>query len=427
MADEASAQTPTTSAAPAGADSPQIDTEKVTLEQLDELMTSGKAELPMLDSGGEQAGKTPAAEAPVVEPPPKVEPPVVEEPKAKVEPEPPAAEVIEETRTAEEIAEAQTAARERVKAEGGDEAAQDAAAEEVAKPTAAAPDAPVVEPEPKVEDEDKGDRFRHKDPVNRAINALFKARQAAGNEITWAEAERLVKGDPAEALAVVEEVDHQAIVTTLETEVADIVKKLDDLGANEGIYNPEISKLHQEHANKIADLKLAKRDQRIAGERAEADARTAAEQSKQARATAKAKALEAYPAAGDDTTPLGKAVSERIEAMRNPNHPDHSILFADSAPLTIVRDVAAELGIQPVAKKAAVPPATPPAKPAPAAPPKSKMSPASGAKTSVPAAPPQEDAKKYVEHLKSDAATLDELDAVFEPGGSQKTLARVVG
>jgi hypothetical protein len=333
-------------------------------------MTTGTAELPTVGGGGEQAGT-------VVEKPP-TEPPAA----------PPAAPI-------------------------------EAAAEPPAEPPA--------EPEPPAAttDDKEPDRFRYKDPTDRAINALKKARDTAGTPISWAEAERLVKGEapapPAPPAPAGPELTE--VVGTLETEVAEIQRQLKEAGANEGLFDEAIAQLQIDLADKVGDLKLAKRDLAIQAEVQAEDARTVAEESKNLRATAKARAIELYPAAADVATPLGKAVADRIAAMKNPNHPDHAILYADSAPLTIVRDVAAELGVQPAAGAApAAPPVTPPV-----VPPKSKMTPASGGKTSVSAPQTEGDAKKYVEHLRTGNATLEELDAVFEPGGTQQTLQSVVG
>jgi hypothetical protein len=403
MADEAQAQTPASDAA-AAAEKPVIDMEAVTLEQLDDLLGGkGTAELPMVVSGGEQAGASgatgPAATGPAE-----------------------SGEATGATGPAETGATGPAeSGGESGPAETGEAETGETGPAETGEsgPEASGATGPA---------DDKGDRFRYSDPTDRAINALYRARKGTANEVTWAEAERLVKGDaPAASGPAVEEVDHEKIVGALETEVAAIKKSLDEAGANEGVFDATISKLTQDLAEKTADLKLAKRDARIANEQAEAESRRQAELSDQARAKAKAQAIEDYPDVANDTTPLAKAVAAEIAAMKNPNHPDHSILYADSAAVIVTEKCAKKLGIQPVAKKkAAAPPATPPATP-PAAPPKSKVSPPSGAKTSVTQAQPQEEAKKHLEHLKSPNATLEELDAVFEPGGQQKTLQAVVG
>jgi hypothetical protein len=135
-----------------------------------------------------------------------------------------------------------------------------------------------------------------------------------------------------------------------------------------------------------------------------------------------------YPDVADETTALGKAVTAEFAAMKDPNHPDNPILFADSAPELVTERVAKRLGITPVAAKPAaatpVQPATPPeAQPAAAA--RQPVSPPSGGKTSVPAVKPAEDVKKQIEHLKTDA-TLAELDAAFGAEDPRQVLAAAV-
>jgi hypothetical protein len=407
MADEEQSQTSASDAA-AAADKPVIDMENVTLEQLDDLLGGkGTATLPMVVNREEKAGESGATG--------------------------PAETGAAET-GATGAAETGATGPAETGATGSAESGESGPAETGDVETGATGPAETGATGPEESGatgpaDDKGDRFRYSDPDDRAINALYRARKGTNREITWAEAERLVKGETTGASGppAVEAIDYDKVVGDLETEVNDIKKKLDDAGANEGVFDTTISKLTQDLAEKTADLKLAKRDQRIATEQAEAESRRQAEASAKERQKAKAQALEDYPDAGDDATPLGAAVAAEIAAMKNPNHPDHSILYADSAPLVIVERVAKRLKIQPKAKKPAAPPATPPPVTPPAAPPKSKVTPPSGAKTSVTQAQPQEDAKKYVEHLKSPAATLEELDAVFEPGGQQKTLQTVVG
>jgi hypothetical protein len=412
MADEEQSQTSASDAA-AAAEKPVIDMAAVTLEQLDDLLGGkGTAELPMVVNREEKAGAS-GATGPAESGPAETGTTGAAETGA--------------TGPAESGATGPAESGESGPAETGE---TETGATGPAETGATGPEASgATGPAASGPEDDKGDRFRYSDPTDRAVNALYRARKDAGRPITWAEAEKLVKGDESGASGppTVEAIDYDKVVGDLQTEVTDIKKKLDDAGANEGVFDATISKLTQDLAEKTADLKLAQRDQRIATEQAEVESRRQAEQSAQARAKAKTTALEQFPDAGDDSTALGKAVSKRIAEMKNPNHPDHSILYADSAPLIIVRDVASEIGIQAKAKKAATPPATPPPATPPAVPPKSKVQPPSGAKTSVSTAQPEGDAKKYVEHLKSDKATLDELDAVFEPGGQQKTLAAVIG
>jgi hypothetical protein len=169
---------------------PQLNQEEVTLGQLDELFTTGSAELPHTVSGeGKATGKV-EGEPDKTEPEPGAKPA-----EGKVEEEVVVDEEVVETRSAEEIEEAVTAARQKVVDEGGDEAAQEAAAEEARKPVAAekVEDEPVVEEEELETDEEeekaKSKRFRVKDPMARAALELYRAAEEAGEPITLAEAE----------------------------------------------------------------------------------------------------------------------------------------------------------------------------------------------------------------------------------------------
>jgi hypothetical protein len=418
--EQAKAATDTSTAAPAtdAGNTPQIDIENVTMDQLENLFEHGSAELPVKSGGEEKKGQTETSKAKEpekpqagAEPPKVVEAAKVEDPPAKVEDE------VVETRTAEEIETAATEAVETVKAAGGDQAAQDAAAEEARKPVAktedpAKVDEPKVdEPKPKIEPEDKSRRFRVTDPKAQAALEIYKAFEKTDTPITLAEAERRVLGGEEPAKKADPTPELKVVVSGLETEVADIEKKLEEAGANEGLYNADIAKLTVEHTRKVAALESAKRDLRDEAAAVQLEAEDRANTFKNTVAASRAKAIEQYPDVADDTTPLGKAVSERITAMRSPDHPDHNILFAGSAPETVTRLVALELGIQPAAKKA-VKVEAPPAK-KPEIPPKRKVEPVSGAKTAAGKGPTPEDAKNTVEYLKSDKASLAELDSAF--------------
>jgi hypothetical protein len=401
---------------------PQLNVEETNLEQLDKLFTTGSAELPHTVSGGEPT-ETVEDQPARTEPEPgakpadgKVEEPVVEE------------EVVE-TRSPEEIEQAKADARERVKAEGGDEAAQETAAEEAGKPVKAeVVEEPVVEEEVTEEEEDetpasKSKRFRVKDPMAQAALELYRAMEAAGTPISLAEAEKRVKGPEQEAPKVEPPVDFAKVVTDLEAEVADIERKMADKGKVEGNYDEEAAQLSIDHHKKLVQLENAKRDMQDAERQARADAEAERTASEENRTKAHKQAIEEFPDVVDKTTPLGKAVTERIAAMKkDPKHPDRPILFADSAPLTVVRMVAAELGIAPVAKKT-----SPPAKPKVVAPLRKVVTPAPGGKSSVqaPAQTPEEAKKKTVEYLKNEAS-LEELDEFYGMGDPSQVLAGAV-
>ena len=309
-----------------------------------------------------------------------------------------------------------------------------AAAGKEAEPVAPATEegAPATTPEPKAADDEveRIQRPRLKNPVDQQIAAVFKAAEVTGEPISWAEAERRVKGDPVATTttAVTETAPAQAepdlseVVDTLQGEVQTIKDRLSELGDAEGLLTPEYSRLSIELAEKSADLKLATRDLAQAEKAAQNQAAKVKAESEAARLKSRSAAVEKWPALNEKASPLAQAVAKRVAEMRDPNHPDHAILYADSAPLTIARAVAEEMGIAPVvAPSAAAKPttaATPPATP------RKVVSPQPGHKTSVPAGKPAEDAKQTLDYLRSDAS-LEELDAAFGAGDMSRTIAAV--
>lgn len=367
------------------------------LSQLDTLFEGKKLTLKPAPGGEGEQTPPPAAK---VEAPPAGEPP----PAAASEPaQTEKKDEVVETRTPEEIAAAAEA--DKVKADAEAKAKADAEAEVAGI-----------------------ERPRLKDERDQLIAGIYMKAKREGKPVTWAEAEARVDGPPtkpAEAAVAEAPIDHAAVVGTLETEVADIKKKMDEAGASEGLYTPEIAKLTQDLADKTADLKLARRDlKESVDEQAQAEAEVR-QQSEANRAKSHAEAIAAYPAVADDTTPLGKAVKDEITAMRDPTHPDHALLYGDSIPFLITQKVAAKMGIAPVAAAAAAAP-PPPAKPTVAAPPRVVVSPVPGNKTAVTPGKPAEDPKQIVEYLKSPEATLEDLDAAFGGGDPSKLLAGAI-
>lgn len=386
-------------AASSDADTPQIDLEAVTLDQLDELMTKGSAEVPVKSGGGDNESQESAVSTAQEAEPPEAgdKPPTSDEADSQQD----GAQVTEKPE-AEGAAAAAQAEADKLKAEG--ESA-----------------APKTGEEHGDDDVPRIQRPRLKDPIDQQIAAIYKHSKDTGTPITWAEAERRVKGEPASpAKEEPETPTIAAVVSTLETEVADLKSKLDAAGGDEALFTKEIAKWTQELAEKTADLKLAKRD--LADE--QALAREAAEEAdtkwKTTLAASRTRVIELYPDVADDATPLGKAVSEEIVAMRDPSHPDHNLLFTGSAPETITRRVAERLGIQPVAKAATPQPAKKPAPPVKL----TKVEPASGAKTAASKGKTPEDVKKSVEYLKTEGS-LEELDAAFGAGDQSKLLQRI--
>jgi len=410
-----------------GVDSPQIDNDSVTMEQLDKLFETGKAELPVKSSGGEKSGEP------------------VKGADAGAEPQRVSPGIRETSRTAEQIEADATAAMEAVRAQGGDQKAQETAAE-AARAGATGATGPAMEetgatgatgatgpnepvgatgatgpaarPTEEEEEIQRIQRPRLKNPVDQAIAAVFKAAENSGNPISWAEAERRVKGDQEpDRRETVAEPDLSETVTALTTEVTEIKRKLQALGADEGVYNPEIAELTIELADKTADLKMAQRDVQDAQEAARDIAEEASQTWRQAAGESRARAINDYPDVADSSTPLGKAVAQVIDAMQDPSHPDHNLLYAASAAETIAAREARKLGIAPVTKQAA-----PSARKEVVVPAVEKMRPVSGAKSSASDQRPEDSKKKIVDYAKSDEVSLQDLDAIQGVGEPSEKL-----
>lgn len=265
---------------------------------------------------------------------------------------------------------------------------------------------PVLETE-KAEEAEFVQRPRLKDPKDQAIAAVKRAADLAGDPISWAEAEKRVVGEKAAPVVVEAGPTLSETVATLEGELADIRAQKKAIVDDGGVLSPEYDDLVEKLSDKQADLKLAQRDLAQAAKAQEAAAQKSAQKSAQLRGEARARAIKAFPAVADTTTPLGKAVQERITALKDPSHADHALLFSDSAPWTIALDVANELGIAPV-KPADASSSTAPAKVMPPKVVTPVVPVASGGKPTETLKP--EETKGTVEYLKSPNRTLEELD-----------------
>lgn len=392
---EAAKETPAATSSVADTQTSQPDLGDASLEQLDELMTTGKVTLaPKPGGGGQEAPKGEAkAEAPKVETPAAGEQPPVTETTTTETPTPPA---------------------------------------ETPTPPAETPTPPAA---PKGEEE-TAERFRFKDPQIRAALAIVKAREAAGTPISLAEAERLVVGEPtapvtAEAVIEAEPivVEAKGNIETLTKEIADLETEIEEAGKNESLMTTEVSQAIRTLSKKQGDLVRAEGKLERAQETAKtqlASRETEATRHKTARLESRTSAIELYPDVADENTALGKAVAAEFEAMKDANHPDNPILFADSAPEIVTERVAKKLGIQPKAKAKAAATPVQPATQVQTQPPRKAVSPPSGGKTSVPVVQPAEDAQKTIEHLQSPEATLEELDAAFGAGNPAAVLAAAV-
>lgn len=404
MAEEASAQAtnpPATAAAPAADNASlqpgQVDLADLSLEKLDTLYETGSVGLdkPEGSDGGVKAGTTtPPAEAT-----------------------PPVAETTTETA-------APPVTTELEKKPEGEIPPVEAAPVETATPPETTETVPPEDPE-----EIKGiQRPRLKDPDDQQIAAIYKHAKESEKPISWAEAERRVKGDPS---AKTEETATTAPQVTNLTEKADTLRgeiatletQLDEKASEEGVlYDKALKDMQGQLADKKTDLKLLERD-----------IQTQQTEIKSYRVTVRkestAAAIKSYPDVAKDDSVLGQAIKAEIAKMKADDSP---ALYDDDAPFAIAAKVASRLGIAPVAPAKAeattAPKPSSTAAPKPAAPARTVVSPPSGAKTAAPqiAANPQTEAAKTVEHLRKDA-TLEELDNVFMPDGANSLLFSVAG
>jgi hypothetical protein len=252
-------------------------------------------------------------------------------------------------------------------------------------------------------------RFRYTDPTDKAINAVYKAAQVANAPITWAEAERRVKGEqpPAQAATAPPPDPLTAQLTTVETlknEITLLEQQIDPEDEEEILSTKAMRSATVQLADKRAqlskeELKLEGIQYAVEGER-----QKEVTAQKNAREESKGRAIEQFPDAADSKTVLGKAIAKRFEEMKDPRHPEHPILYADTAPERVTEIVARELGIAPKATAK-------PAQKTTTAPTQKKATPVSGAKTAVPGKPAEStDDKTSVEYLRSDKATLADLD-----------------
>lgn len=390
--DEALAQAETQTAVPSpGTESPQIDMDALggkdsDLGVLDQLFHTGKAELPV-KGGGERQGQPEAGKVAGAEP-------------QRV------SSGIQEPRTSEEN---ELAGATGPVGEGATGATGPAATgatgpegEGATGSTGPVGEGATGATGPTEDDTPRVQRPRLKDLTDQAIAAV----KLANPDWSWAECERSVLGGDPGKREDAELPDLGQIVTTLRSEVTDIKTKLTAAGADEGLFTAEIAQLTQDLAEKQADLKMAERDLEDVQEavREEAEAATAQWQN-DARAS-RAAAIAAYPDVADKATPLGKAVATTIDAMQDPNHPDHNLLYAANAAEYITAKEAAKLGIAPVGKAAPAPPA-----PKLQVPPIQKMRPVSGAASSASDNRPEDAKKKVVDYVKSDEVSLQDLDA----------------
>ena len=249
---------------------------------------------------------------------------------------------------------------------------------------------------------------------------MKKAADVAGTPISWSEAERRVSGETPAPVASVDQIDPVAVtaneVVTLQNEIAALEAQIDPPeDSDEKLSTKEERQANVELSRKRSEL--VKAELRLEGlqYQREGQRQSAVANQKQAREDSKTRALAEYPDAAKADTPLGRAITKRFEEMKDPNHPEHPILYADTAPERVTEIVARELGIAPKPK-------TPTAKPAPApAPVQKKATPVSGNKTAVPEKPAEAKEKDF-DYLR-EKASLDELDTF---AGANEGLAAAI-
>jgi hypothetical protein len=113
-------------------------------------------------------------------------------------------------------------------------------------------------------------------------------------------------------------------ITRLQREAEALAARIDEMDGE--VVTPEYSRLAREHAEMLADLKVARLEQRMAAERAHATRMAARE-------SAKAETLRAYPTANDDDSLLGGEIARiYAELSADPGHPDRARFAQDDGP-----------------------------------------------------------------------------------------------
>lgn len=269
-------------------------------------------------------------------------------------------------------------------------------------------------------------RPRLTDPDDQIIAALYKQAQEKGKPITWAEAERRVKGEPAAAETPVAAEQTPDGLETMTADLAEVDRQLTEAGASEGLMSPEIVALIQRRSDLAAELKteqkLRERDQKSAQQQS-----TAAEaQARQKQADAVNVARKEYPGIAASGSPLN-AEANRLLA----EYAGSAMLARTDGPLRIAEQAAKNVAaanadangtrfadelakLKPAAKAAPAAPAatpTPAAKPAP----RKILTPASGtAATRTPDQP------------KTDSERFQEVTRFTDPKAQQEELNRLL-
>lgn len=203
------------------------------------------------------------------------------------------------------------------------------------------------EPEATVEDEPEKilpNRISTKQFDSREQEAIALRHDLAnqGEKISLLEACQRVEakyaGVTPAADATIPELDTDAGPTeieTLEQEAKALAERLAEF--DDGLVNAEFRRLQSEHAEKLADIKVAKLEAKLASQKQAETAQTQAEKARAERMTAreanKAEVLKEYPTAADAKSPLGKELTLLFnEVNGDPNHPYRAEMAKDTFP-----------------------------------------------------------------------------------------------
>lgn len=205
-------------------------------------------------------------------------------------------------------------------------------------------------------------RFRFSKPEDQAIALIAKSK-----DISLAQAAKIYEGQhpTQEQQTTVQTETHTAdpAITALEAEVTEIERLMDEAGASEGLFTPEVAKLTKELSRANSKLEATRQaaktiaDVRVIQETERAQMNEA--QIKQAWETSKADVAKAYPQMQDANSPMQLVANGLALKMQDPAHPDHAELFKPTAP-KFVADKAAEM--LKIAVASAAKPETAPAK-----------------------------------------------------------------
>lgn len=130
---------------------------------------------------------------------------------------------------------------------------------------------------------------------------------------------------------------HEQKLTELQDQRAELAKEGTLYGGDIDAIQKQIDATVLALSEAKADLKLESRQV----EHSEAERqRQAHEQAIQARESAKTKALDQYPSAGDQNAPLYSEILKMVSELNKPTHPDHGLLGTTNAALTITEKAA---------------------------------------------------------------------------------------